>query len=219
MTVPMLKVAVAVALALAMGCKSTSSQSSGTTSATSPTEPSASQGSQASTGAQRPESGAAGQDPLMKPGPAVKGHAADHVVAGKLGQVSAYALVVQSDQGGVRILEIVPETSIMLNDEDASYADLQEGQPIRASFANVEGHDVAVEIHVYGSGSSAAAGSPGTGSPASPDVSPGTAPDTSASPGSVPSPEPGSVPAPGPGSEPSPAPGAIPGPDSSTMPR
>jgi hypothetical protein len=142
----------AAGLAFSIACASTGSQSSGT-GAMSSTEPGERrQGSQAS----------AGQDPIMQPGPQVKGHAEDQVITGQLGQVSPHSVSIQSSQGDTTTLELVPETSILVEGRDGTYADLQEGQPVRASYATVEGHDVAVEIHA-GVGMGSASGQAGPG--------------------------------------------------------
>jgi hypothetical protein len=187
----------AFAMALAAGCMSSGSQSRGTTEGTptSSAEPqgsSGAQGSQASTGTQRPQSGTAGQEPLMEPGPAIKGHAEDQVVSGQVGRVSAFSLVIESDSRGSTTLEIVPETTIVVNGQDGTYAELQEGQPVRASYSEVEGHDVAVEIQVQGtrsgSAGSTSGGDLGTGSSGSGS----SAPDSSSGPGSSGDTSPGS---------------------------
>jgi hypothetical protein len=109
----------------------------------------------------------------MEPGPAVKGHAEDRLLSGQVTQVSGSSLVVQSDTGGPRTLEIVPETSISVDGLDASRSDLREGQEVRASYSNVDGRDVAVEIHAASSGGPPPSGS-GTGGATSPGTSSGT---------------------------------------------
>jgi hypothetical protein len=127
------------------------------------TEPGSGQGSQASAGQQGAAGGAA-QDPLMEPGPQIKGHAEDRVVTGQLGEVSPHSVSIRSSQGTTTTLELVPETSIVVEGREGSYSDLQEGQPVRASYAKVEGHDVAVEIHA-GVGSSRGMGTGTSGEP------------------------------------------------------
>jgi hypothetical protein len=154
----------AVALAaFALACASTESQSRGTGAMSTGTEPGSGQGSQASAGQQGAAGGAA-QDPLMEPGPQIKGHAEDRVVTGQLGEVSPHSVSIRSSQGTTTTLELVPETSIVVEGREGSYSDLQEGQPVRASYANVEGHDVAVEIHA-GVGSSRGMGTGTSGEP------------------------------------------------------
>jgi hypothetical protein len=194
----------ALLLAVAAGCSTTGSGSRDTTAGTAGTG--STTGSQASTG------GSAGQDPLMQPGPAVKGHAEDRVVSGQVGQVSAGSLVVQSDQGDARLLEIVPETAVTLDGREATYAELQQGQPVRASFSNVEGHDVAVEIHASSLAGSSAGGL-GTSGPGTPDASSGTGSSAPSDP-SLPPPD-SSLPPPAlPPDTSLPPPSTLPGPDS-----
>jgi hypothetical protein len=169
----------AIVLALAAGCASTESQSRGTSGGTSAAD--TSEGSQTTAGTQR----GTGQDPLMEPGPAVKGHAEDRTVSGQVSQVSGSSLVVQSDLGDSRTLQIAPETAISVDGLDASRSDLREGQSVRASYSNVEGRDVAVEIHAASSGAAPGSGAAGSTSPGtSTGTSPSTSPDTSTGTGS-----------------------------------
>lgn len=152
----------AVALAaLALACASTESQSRETGAMSTEPGSSSRQGSQASAG-QQGSAGSAAQDPLMEPGPQIKSHAEDEVVTGQLGQVSPHSVSIQSSQGTTKTLEIVPETSIVVEGREGTYADLQEGQPVRASYAMVEGHEVAVEIHA-GVGTGGRSSGMGTG--------------------------------------------------------
>jgi hypothetical protein len=77
----------------------------------------------------------------------VKGHASDEVVAGEIGAVTGTSVAIETAPG-TRVLEIAPETSITVDGEEATVAELEEGQPVRASFSAVQGRDVAVEIEV-----------------------------------------------------------------------
>jgi hypothetical protein len=87
-------------------------------------------------------------DPLMEPGPAIKGHASDQVVSGEVGVVSEDSVAIQSSRGDTKVLEIVPETSIVIDGMEGSSEFIEEGEPVRASFNELEGRDVAVEIQV-----------------------------------------------------------------------
>ncbi len=163
-----------IAVVLAMACKTSGSQSSagGSTQTSSSGTSTEQQGSQASSAGQEgSQPGATAQDPLMKPGPAIKGHASDQVVLGEIGHVSPYSVSIVSDRGDTTTLEIVPQTTIVIEGMDASSTDLEEGQPVRASFNEVDGQDVAVQIQVLRSSTGG-----GTGSGASDQ---GTAPDGS----------------------------------------
>ncbi len=188
MRVRVIALAVPLAVGVGMGCSTSRSQARGSGS-----EPSASssapssdtssttaQGSTASSGAQGSQGA---RDPLMKPGPAIKAHASDDIVSGEIGDVSSDQVSIQSAQGETKTLEIVPQTSITLNGRDATYAELEEGQQVRASFNQVEGRDVAVEIQIGAAPSDAASGAAqGTGSTES--GSPGaSSPDSSSTPG------------------------------------
>jgi hypothetical protein len=88
----------------------------------------------------------------------VKGHADDQVVTGKISQVSPQSLTIRSDDGADMTLQVVPQTTVQIDGQDASSTDLQEGQPVRASYSDAEGRDVAVEIHA---GQGASGGSSG----------------------------------------------------------
>jgi hypothetical protein len=141
-------IASAAAVVLAAACTTSGSQSRGTDTA------------QAPAGPQEPAtaSGApAGQDPLMQPGPEVKGHASDEVVAGEIGAVTATSVTIETAPG-TRVLEIAPETSITVDGVEATVDELEEGQPVRASFSAVQGRDVAVELEVERAPSLAAPG-------------------------------------------------------------
>ena len=151
-----------IAVVLAMACKTSGSQSSagGSTQTSSSGTSTEQQGSQASSAGQEgSQPGATAQDPLMKPGPAIKGHSSDQVVSGAIGHVSPYSVSIVSDRGDTTTLEIVPQTTITVGGTDASSTDLAEGQPVRASFNEVDGQDVAVQIQVLSSGTSGGTGS------------------------------------------------------------
>lgn len=123
-------IALAVPLVLGMACTSTRSQSDRTASASTPA-PSASQPT---------------RDPMVVPGPEIKGHSEDQIVSGTISSVSGDSLSIQSDRGETKQLHIAPETAVKVDGQDASHASLQEGQPVRASFSELEGREVAVEI-------------------------------------------------------------------------
>jgi hypothetical protein len=76
----------------------------------------------------------------------LKGHASDRVLMGKVESVSGRSLSIQSDMGDSRTLEIVPETIITVDGREGSSSDIREGQPIRASFNEQDGKQVAVKI-------------------------------------------------------------------------
>lgn len=167
-------IGVAVAVVFAMACKTSGSQSQGT--GGSAQAPSAdTQGTTASG-----THGAAGQDPLSVPGPEIKAHASDQIVSGEIGQVSESSLTIASDLGDTKVLEIAPETSITVDGQDATAAELEEGQPVRASYNQVEGRDVAVAVEV-GAPSPSELGEPG--SPPESTSSPGESPGSSGSSG------------------------------------
>ncbi|HET8538375.1 MAG TPA: hypothetical protein VFL83_00755 [Anaeromyxobacter sp.] len=83
-------------------------------------------------------------------------------------------MTIKSDMGDEKTLSVVPETSVMVDGREAQTAELQEGQPVRASFGEVEGKDVAVEIRAGADASgSSGSGSTGSGTPAGETTSPG----------------------------------------------
>jgi hypothetical protein len=86
------------------------------------------------------------RDPLMRPGPSIQGHSDDQIVTGQVAEATGSSVTIQTPQGEHRTLQIVPETAIEVDGQDASSADLAEGQPVRASFDVVEGQEVAVKI-------------------------------------------------------------------------
>jgi hypothetical protein len=147
-------IGVAVAVLLATACRTSGSQAhDGRTS-------SADRGQHGEATASRP-----GDDPLMTPaapGEAVKGHASDHVVSGSIDRLSAQGVSILSDRGELLQLEIVPETAISVEGRDATHLELREGQPVRASYNEVEGRDVAVEIHALPAPGGMSGGSTGS---------------------------------------------------------
>jgi hypothetical protein len=131
------------------------------------------------------------QDPLMQPGPAVQGHAGDEVVVGRIASAADDAITIETAQGETRTLQIAPETWVTLDGEDASAQDLTEGVPVRASYDEVDGEQVAVKVHAgvaipraqgTGSSSQESTGEPGATDPgadvgAPPDAGWGPPPD------------------------------------------
>jgi Cu/Ag efflux protein CusF len=123
---------------------------------------------------------------------AEKAHSDDQVVTGKVTKVSSRSIAIKSEMGEEKTLELVPQTSVKVDGQDASHADLKEGQEVRASFNQVEGRDVAVEIEAgMSSGSTGSTGTMQGGTTGS---------------GTTPAPEPGTMPAPEPGTMPAPEP-------------
>ena len=87
----------------------------------------------------------------------MRAHSDDRIVRGRVTKVSEKSVEIQSAQGEAKTLQLVPQTSVKIDGQDAQQSDLEEGQEVRASFNSVEGKDVAVEIragHQMGSGSS-----------------------------------------------------------------
>lgn len=108
------------------------------------------------------------RDPLMEPGLAIQGHGEDRIVAGRIAAATGSEVTIQTPQGDKRTLQIVPETMIQLDGQDAASEDLVEGQAIRASFDDVDGQEVAVKIRAGGTEAAAsdATTDQGTGSSA-----------------------------------------------------
>jgi hypothetical protein len=169
-------VALAVPLALGMACQHASRQGSPGTGAMS--EPSSSK-PQASGG------GAAGgplaEDPIMRPGPSIQGHAEDQIVVGRIAEKSDSEITIATPGGEHRTLQLVEQTAIELDGMEATGDDLTEGQPVRASFDVVDGQEVAVKVRAGDASAGMGTGSEGTGSsadqpaPAAP-ADPGTPP-------------------------------------------
>jgi hypothetical protein len=98
---------------------------------------------------------------MMHPGSDVKAHASDEVVSGRISKVSRSSVELESTDGKKKTLQLVPQTAIRVDGQDAQRSELKEGQEVRASFNKVDGKDVAVEIQAGQHGTS---GSTGTGS-------------------------------------------------------
>lgn len=134
---------IAIALVLAMGCKTSGSQTGaeGSTKTSSGDTYGGQPGAQAPSDQQGSQSGATA-------GTAAPGRASDQVVTGAINQVSPRAVAIVDNAGKMMVLEIVPQTSITIEGMEASSSDLEEGQLVRASFNKVNGQDVAVRIQV-----------------------------------------------------------------------
>jgi Cu/Ag efflux protein CusF len=97
---------------------------------------------------------------------AEKAHSDDQTVTGKVTKVSLRSIAIKSEMGEEKTLQLVPQTSVKVDGQDATHSDLKEGQEVRASFNQVDGRDVAVEIEAgvsTGSSGSMQGGSTGTG--------------------------------------------------------
>jgi hypothetical protein len=155
MNVRAIALALPVALAAGSACSHTQQGTSSTGGMGEPSE------RQASGGAAGQEPLA--QDPIMRPGPAVQGHAGDEVIVGRLASADGDTISIETVQGDTRTLEIAPETWVLLDGQDASAQDLTEGMPVRASYDEVDGAQVAVKVYA-GETASGASGTHGTGS-------------------------------------------------------
>lgn len=156
--------AIALAVPLAIGaaaCQHAQKQGTGTASAPEPAprqeqQATGTQSSQQPSSAQAPhDAGQAGsqagggplaQDPIVRPGPSIQGHAEDEIVEGHIAEVNGDEVAIETDDGETRTLQIVDQTSIELDGMEASAEDLGEGQPVRASFDTVDGQEIAVKI-------------------------------------------------------------------------
>lgn len=76
----------------------------------------------------------------------LKGHASDQVMMGTVSSVSSETLSIASDMGAARTLHVVPETIITVDGRDGGIADIKEGEQIRASFNEQDGRQIAVKI-------------------------------------------------------------------------
>lgn len=123
------------------------------------------------------------EDPIMRPGPSIKGHAEDLIVSGRIADASDTQVIIETPLGDRRTLQIAPETTVELDGMEGSWADLAEGQPVRASYAEVEGEEIAVHIRAGDrSAGMSEPGTSGTGAASEPGMSgtgPGTGPGTS----------------------------------------
>jgi hypothetical protein len=73
------------------------------------------------------------------------GHAGDKMVRGRLSAVSGDEITIRS-RAGEQKLKIVPQTVFTLNGKEAQRSQLKEGLPVRASFMEHGGEQVAVRI-------------------------------------------------------------------------
>lgn len=141
-------IALAVPLiALGTACQTSKGSSGTATTTTGPAQERQASGSQQPSAsppsdAQQP----VGQEPLVRPGPSIMGHASDEMLSGHISEVAGDSLSVETDTGETVTLQVVPETTVELDGMEASIDDLIEGQPIRASYDTVDGQEIAVKI-------------------------------------------------------------------------
>jgi hypothetical protein len=120
------------------------------------TEPSAgTMGGSSEHGHMGSEHGAAGSSGAMGD---MKGHGDDQTVSGRVSKASGKSLSITSAQGGSKTLRIVPETVVTVNGKTAKPSQVKPGQPVRASYMEHDGENVAVRIDV---GRTPAAGASG----------------------------------------------------------
>jgi hypothetical protein len=80
-----------------------------------------------------------------KGGMSGRGHADDKLVDGRLSAVSEDEITIRSEAGEQK-LKIVPQTAVTLDGKEAQRSELKEGLPVRASFLEHGGEQVAVRI-------------------------------------------------------------------------
>jgi hypothetical protein len=80
-------------------------------------------------------------------------------------KLSQRSIEIRSEMGEAKTLQLAPETSFLIDGRDGRRTDLQEGQEVRASYSEVEGKDVAVEIRAgHGAGTGSGSGQSGSSS-------------------------------------------------------
>jgi Cu/Ag efflux protein CusF len=209
--------AIALALPLVLGiaaCKTSSTQGSGQTAST---EPSQTGQNQTTTSPDRPEAdaGATASGTATTDSPTASGsvqggvsgdtsgtlsgtaeatpHSDDETVTGKVTSITESSVAIQSDMGEEKLLELVPQTMVKVDGQDASRMDLKEGQEVRASFNKIDGRDVAVQIEALESAGSTGAmpgDTTGTGTTGTETPDPAGSTGTSPMEGTTPTPEP-----------------------------
>ncbi len=97
------------------------------------------------TAATQPESKAEEQQATAQPGEA-KEHEGHQVIMGRVTRMSESSVSIQPILGAERTLEIVPQTTVKVDGRETTPLDIREGQEVRASFDEVDGRGVAVEI-------------------------------------------------------------------------
>lgn len=95
-------------------------------------------------GKSRSSGGQARQEPMMQPGPGIKAHASDQIVQGRVASVSKDSVTIEGRGGQSKSLRLAPET--VIDGKAGNRSALKEGQQVRASFTDVDGKSVAVEI-------------------------------------------------------------------------
>jgi hypothetical protein len=107
------------------------------------------------------QSARSADDPLMKQGPAVKGHASDKIISGRVAEVSEDKVKIEGKGGKSKDLELAPQT--LIDGKTGNHQALKEGEQVRASYDEMDGKSVAVEIHSrQGAGKGASSGQGGS---------------------------------------------------------
>jgi hypothetical protein len=127
------EVALAVSLALGIGCQTTRGERTASVPATTEAE----QEQQERTAQREP-----GEE---RPG--------DLVFTGTVSSVYEDTVFVMDELGRTELIRVVPETDIMVSGRKAQVSEIQEGQQVRAAYEEREGRNIALRI---------AAGEPGT---------------------------------------------------------
>jgi hypothetical protein len=91
----------------------------------------------------------------------VRDHAGDKIVRGRLSAVSADEITILSGSSEQK-LKIVPQTALTLDGKEVQRSELKEGLPVRASFLEHGGEQIAVRIEA-GRGADAAPRRPAQG--------------------------------------------------------
>jgi Cu/Ag efflux protein CusF len=82
----------------------------------------------------------------MPAGGDLKAHESDDMVSGTVQKVSKKSIAIQGTGGQMTSLQLVPETLVTVDGQDAKPTQLREGQEVRASFNTVGGKQTAVKI-------------------------------------------------------------------------
>jgi hypothetical protein len=129
----------ALALPLAMGiaaCSTTSSQGNARA---------APAGGETAAQAQAPADTSGNVDANARSGLAA--HSDDQIVTGKITRLTPQSVTISTPDGQDKVLDVVPQTSVLVDGKDADRTALVEGLPARAAFSNDGDRDVAVTIY------------------------------------------------------------------------
>ena len=143
-------IAAALPLVVGLAC-STSSSEGQRTARRAPTTPDTGAPAPGPASGRAPGGDLSGDDAAAR-GDASAAGATGRMVAGKIAAVDTQSLAIDTPEGNRATLQLGPQTTFQVDGRQAQRTDLQEGQPVRASFDAVGGQGMVARVVQAGQG-------------------------------------------------------------------